>query len=372
MKSIRHDIRGVVMAEFIIALIPLMMAFLAAVQFAFVATAKLTLMHSTTVAARAAAVVIEESVALPGLEETGIYQDLPAGLVEREPTDGTRSDAQQESDLRALDGASMDGDAGSQLGSLFEVLDRDGSRLNQIRTAAYIPMMAISPNALADGLDFLLSIPGLVHNPTEVFKVWAENDNVRNQVWDSGTDEAGTMSRLIGAFVYNLGALSVTFPEPEAEQEQQNPDPNAVPESTEGDVRAFEPGEEVTVRATYLFRCRVPLVSALLCESGWGIAFNSAWLDTGTWWESRGLGDWPTSIEELRAWEARLGEIVQRRQARLDKIQEMAVDWKQVESPMVQRLLLFRPGARFLVLRAEATLPIQGAKYYPRGEQGST
>jgi Flp pilus assembly protein TadG len=78
-KSLLRDTRGAVLAEFIIASMPIFIAFFTFVQLAKVATARLVLKHSAIVGARAAAVIVNGKDNNPGQK---------AGMNEAEVLDG--------------------------------------------------------------------------------------------------------------------------------------------------------------------------------------------------------------------------------------------------------------------------------------------
>jgi hypothetical protein len=161
-----RDARGVVMMEFLIALFPVMLAFLGTAQFAFATVGKLLVRHAAVVGARAAVVVIEESIDVPGTPPD-LYAGLPAGELElgEERDDPAETN---ESGLRsATSNASDSNSATSVMQSLMNTLDRGHSRMAQIRTAAYLPLMAASPNAIAEGLGFIVgAVDGEGHRDT--------------------------------------------------------------------------------------------------------------------------------------------------------------------------------------------------------------
>ena len=65
-KGIRRDTRGAVLAEFVIAIVPLLMTFFAFVQLSKVATARLVVKHSAIIGARAASVITNANDNTPG------------------------------------------------------------------------------------------------------------------------------------------------------------------------------------------------------------------------------------------------------------------------------------------------------------------
>jgi len=339
MRVLFQQTRGVVMMEFLVALMPVMLAFLGLVQFSFAAVAKLVVHHSASLAARAAIVVIEESDNVPGVP-VGIYRGLPSGLVETHPpknsaaTDTARSAVQ-----RIASQVRRPGTMTEKFKSLFRSLKGGSSRIDHIRAAAYIPLLTISPNILSEGLAFLAG------------DITA-NDTVKTSIGEAG------LGRVVGAFIYNLGAVAVTFPE--------------APGAKQFKKEAYGYDQDVTVRVSYLFRCRVPLVSLFMCDSGWALYSGVAYTDPATWYDINTLRqNRPSNMEELDSWLKRavtLKRQIQRRQDRIDVFRGQEDEFKQVESMLTQRLLLLQPGARYMMIQQEATLPLQGARYYARGE----
>ncbi len=59
--ALRHDSRGVVYVEFLIAFFPLLVIFLGICQLALIASARLVVQHAALAAARSAIVVLEDS-----------------------------------------------------------------------------------------------------------------------------------------------------------------------------------------------------------------------------------------------------------------------------------------------------------------------
>ncbi len=335
MSKPRHTQSGVVMMEFLIALMPVMLGFLGMCQFSLGAVGKLLVRHAAVVGARAAVVVIEESADVPGTPEN-VYEGLPAGELELdEENDDVAHDAGGLSSATNSAGSSLQ----DSLESMLQVLDRSRSRISQIRTAAYFPLLAISPDAISDGLG--------------VF-VGNDQQNVRDAFGDTGP------LRLVGAFLYNLGAVAVTFP--------------TSPGSEEFRTEPYAHGDEVTVRVTYMFKCNVPFASLLLCDSGLALFSGISILDPATLWRMRHLTQAPPSrIDQLDAWQRRVTgalDSLERRQDRVDAFGDRGEALDQVESPIIQSLLLLRPGARYMLIEAEATLPVQSAQYYPRTAAG--
>lgn len=330
------------MMEFLVAMFPVMVVFLAVVQFSFAAVAKLVVRHSAALGVRAAVVVLEEYDGQPGTP-SNIYNGLGAGVLDEQMMNGEAS-ANQGSSLRDAakaargTGEMVDNEMMDKLKGIYDNFSADDSRINQIRKAAIIPFLSISPNIVNEGLEFIAGA-----DPSQ--------QNVEAAVGGSGVD------RLAGAFIYNLGAVAVSFPASER--------------STEYRDKPYEHGEDVTVRVSYLFRCRVPFVSMLICDSGPALFAGSIWSDPAALWEMRQMtSQRPRKFSDVARWNQKLNSLRERievRRKRVEAFHNRRADFEQVESSTIQHLLLFQPGARYIPLQAEATLPLQSAQYYPRG-----
>jgi hypothetical protein len=120
-----------------------------------------------------------------------------------------------------------------------------------------------------------------------------------------------------------------------------------------------------------MMRCNVPIASLLLCDSGLALLAGTAFLDPGLWWEMRHLRDTEAVREQnLPDFIARVESTLERYERRQDRIDGFndVEELDQAESTIIQTLLLLRPGARYMLIQAEATLPVQSARYYPRAE----
>lgn len=71
LARLRRDTRGAVMAEFVIAIVPLLITFFSFVQLSKIATARLVVKHGTIIGARAAAVISNQHNNLPGAKDDG-------------------------------------------------------------------------------------------------------------------------------------------------------------------------------------------------------------------------------------------------------------------------------------------------------------
>lgn len=286
-RSLIEDERAAVYVEFLVVFWPLFFLFLGTMQIGMAMSADLALQHSADMAARSAIVVLPDdpqfngdnaknelnynSTANPG------FVDKALGLIE------------------SLSGSSLASlFAGSDVSTSFmsNLFSKGDTRLNSIRFAAFRPMLPFAPH------------------PSEIL-------DPRSTIIDA-IDGAG--ARLLFGFVYNMGALSITFPETAG-----GPIQTADPISYGGNT-------PVTVRATYLFHCGVPFVGQMMCKAASQIHLQS---------------------EEGKA------EL------------DMAVAPSLINALAVMGVGSAIGGGKqacFLVLRREATLTYQGAAYQFRSE----
>ncbi|MBW2460473.1 MAG: pilus assembly protein [Deltaproteobacteria bacterium] len=279
--TLAKDTSGVVYVEFLIAFMPFLVMFLGMVQVALYLTANLVVRHAATTAARAAVVVLPD--------DPQYYDNAEINRIER---------------------GSGGGGGTLEIGGLA-IPGGGGSRLDAIRTAASIPLLAVSPS-------------------------------YEQLVRDSSVARAltGAESRfLTGSTVYNRTAVAVTFP------------------SSPGDDRyedRFDSRGRVRTRVTYLFHCGVPVVSRILCD-------DYLSLRTG----------FPRAAAEDLAAAAASGDTArfQAAQQRFAHASNRLAE----ESPGVDELneaempyagIVYSVfGARFRVIRAEAEMTNQGAGF---------
>jgi hypothetical protein len=347
---LRCDRRGVVMAEFVIALLPVLLVFLGFTQYCFLAIARLSVRHSAALAARAAVVVIEESDAdgggAPGAP-AGIYGSGSAGSVESGggPKSGAAAISSAQYDVSALSGGGSRDKSGAQnLQDLLGGGERSSSRIKQIRSAAYWPLLSISPDLTQDGIQVTGQLPGEPADQHKLKRAIGESD----------------YRRIMGSLMYDMGAVALTFPREPGSRELNDTfdDPHAL----------------LTARVSYLFRCQVPVVSLVMCSSGSALMFGDALRDTFRFGSLGSVvGDVPSRPEDLPKWtdDWKQSETVRARaQARIDAFKGHEAEFKTVEWPFMLDTLLALPGARYMIVSGEGSLPLQGASYYRRtGEQ---
>lgn len=195
---------GTVFLEFLVVFVPLWMFFLSLVQLALISHANLIVKHAADAAARSAVVVLPD--------DPNEYGGEPKMTVER----GRVTIGDLASVLGGISSALGDPSAPSIAGAFSErtFANLGRSRLNTIRLAAHVPLMALAPVNV--GYD--------------------SNPSIRKSV--------GGPRRLASSLYYQPWAVAVTFP------------------GLTG-AEATEP--EITVRVTYAYQCTVPIARNLLC-----------------------------------------------------------------------------------------------------------
>lgn len=262
--KIRSAERGTIMIEVLMALLPLLLSFLGIVQLALFMMGKMVVQHAAGRAVRSAVVILDDD------------PDKYGGAKRYDLEDG---DPSEEEGL-----VSLSAEPGDKFSSLLGITEtQGGARLQAIRQAAYHPLSVLAPNV------------------SGVFGFSSVSDELAASPW---------LRMGLYALVYNRGATSVTV-----ELESGGP-------VTDTDYHA-----PVVVRVRYLMTCGVPLVSRIMCHSGYGLLQASV-----------GLLPSPEATEIVE----KLGDVA---------------------SPLV-RNAIFAGGGRYALIEAEATLPNQGAPYH--------
>lgn len=288
------DVRGAAYVEFLLAFIPLFIMFLGMVQMALMYAGDLVVQHAASRAARAAVVVLDDD---PQYYDGQDRLSVSGGGV-----------ASTEDAISAILAVFGGGGGGGGSG----ISATGGKRMGAIRTAASVPMMAVSPS-----MDQLI-----------------DADSVKTAL---GNPE----SRAASSLLYNEAALAVTFPTGPGQDSYRT---------------EFDEGDQITARVTYLFHCGVPLANRLMCES-----YPSLRLGAGAEVVTQimdGLADGSMSYDEAMERLRRVDEARARQQRDQPGINEL-------EAAGADDLmyLTWATGSRFKVLRGEATMPLQYARY---------
>lgn len=298
-----EDEDGAAYVEFLIAFMPFLFMFLGMVQMALMYAADLVVQHAASRAARAAIVVLDD--------DPRRYDDAERRSVDRFGFSGSEDAISMVLRLFGAGGGPMGGGPGAM----------GGPRLSAIRTAASMPLAAVSPS-----LDQL---------------VRSENESVMQAIGSAETRAA------TGAFMYNRAAMGVTFPtSPGATSYEEN----------------FDHGDQVTARVTYLFHCGVPLANRLMCSTYPTIRLGPAAAMVESIVSDVGSGSltWEEARERLR-------EIDETR--RRHERDNMAVEELESSGASDLMYLTWSTGARFKVMRGEVTMPLQSARYCYPGEE---
>ncbi|MCC6877825.1 MAG: pilus assembly protein [Sandaracinaceae bacterium] len=298
-RDLVRDTRGAAYVEFLLSFIPLFIMFLGMVQIAMMYAGDLVVRHAATTAARAAVVVLPD--------DPQYYDDSEVNVID---TDGAGSSEDALGGLLSLFGGGSGGGGSS-------VASTGGPRLSAIRSAASIPLMAISPNY--DQLTGRESVEAAL-----------------------GGEPA--LRGATGVSLYNRAAMAVTFPTAPRQNEYRS---------------EFGEGDQVTARVTYLFHCGIPVANRIMCETYPTLRLGPAAAAVEE--TIRRIGSGGMSFDEAR--EA-IGRIDTARRRHEDA--EPALDELEAAGASDLMYLTWMTGSRFKVLRAEATMPLQYARYeYP-------
>ena len=297
--SLTSDERGAAYVEFLIVFIPIFMMFLGMIQASMMYAANLIVTHSATTAARAAIVVLDD--------QESRYDDETRNSVAGEGG----GDSTMDGVSSFLEGVGLGGGSGGGGG---EGSSASGARLGAIRSAASIPLLAVSPS----------------------FSQLVGSESVYEAIGGNPAERG-----LTGAAVYNRTAVAVTFPT----------------ERAGNDFKAeWEENEDVTVRVTYLFHCGVPLVNRIMCDDIVSLKTGVPLAAVQHLATRTASGD--ASLDEITA----MVERVQDGRDRLARANPGVGELDSAETPWLSYLTAIT-GARFMVLRAEATMPNHGAPY---------
>jgi len=336
-KRLGAETGGVVYAEFIMAFSPFFLLFLGTIQIAFIATGSIVVQTAASKAARAAMVVLPEDPFFYEKEKamlldfngksdnSGYQQGLANNLGKGDVTVPNMPTGGGTNLTSGFSGAGAKTSSGSSGGSgkSGQGSGNAGPRLNAIRLAAYLTLapLAPSPEMFAawiaggagigglSGLGGLSALKGQIDLPT-----LGQGGKNPFSLKKTAIGENALFRFLVGFGAYNSVAAAVNFPVAPWKPELRNGG-----KDFKGQV-TYKPGEHVTVRVAYLFPCGVPLVNMIVCRQ-------------------LPLTDDDGLLDELKAG---------------------------VQDASLLEVLKVAEYARFYVMHAEATMPIQSAAYcYP-------
>lgn len=312
--------RGTVYVEFLISFVPFFLLFLGTIQLALIYASHLVVQHAAVLATRAAVVTLDDDPCFHRGEARGV---LP--LKERKDGDGFVQRALGMIGLGDATGNKLEGAGGN-----------GGSKLKSVRNAAYLPLAALAPSPE--------QLAAMLPWATDALPVLRKDPSVR-----SALGEQPALRIAAGFAAYNRVASAITFPVEPGSKDLR-------------DLSTEEVGvdELVTVRVTYLFSCNVPVVRDIICES---------FLDMTGWTSAKKRIDAmraEPSVDEAR----KLGEeIFERLPRRLRYAKQLAREMSRAEWKWLVPALASSRN-KFVALRAEATLPNQGAPYQYASELG--
>lgn len=311
----RND-AGVVYLEFLMVFFPIFMLFLGIIQASLMGGAKLVVQHAAYAAARSAIVVLDDDPKFYDMTPRGCLLSKKGGA----SSDGSTNKTLET--LSALTGLLRTGRYQDQMSEKakdrLSKIRSGGPRMSPVRMAAYARLLAIAPD-MTKAMD---------------------QDNVEKAIGGVG------VSRIAGGMLYNMGASALTFPS----------SPNGHEFKT-----AFEPGEMVHARLTYLYHCTVPLVSLLMCKSMLDLITN---VPLGAYKElAKSMRSGEIDPRQYSAWKTKLKAEQKKLQAAQHPYNEVLLG---AETPGVQ--LLAAKDAHFSILQATASLPYQGAEYRYKSE----
>lgn len=303
LERLQRDTRGAVYVEFLVAIMPVLIFFFGLLQLALIYTAQLVVQHAAARAARAAVVVLDD--------DPQNYQDEDRGAVTYQRPPGAGAGGQNLTQFSSVLGIEL------PMAELQDMANSEaGPRLSTIRQAAYMPLAVLAPT------------------PESLFRHFGLNS--------ASVEHLGNGARfLMGLLLYNRAAAMITLRLPDG--------------SLANDIGATD---DVTVRVTYLLNCSIPIVSNFMCTSLSALAgFDQVGESVGRFQEdlrADGLLGAQDAARNLR----------QSLQSASDTLASLSQELKYADAPELLVPFLFT-NAHFKLIRAEATLPNQGACYYP-------
>ncbi len=307
-RSLRKDTGGAVYVEFLIVFIPFFLMVLGMMQIALMYAAHLAVQHAAVSAARAAIVVFPDCEAR--------YDGAP----QNDMNGGGRGDdpaAILGSVFGAGGGASFPGLGGGGGGG-------GGARLDTIRFAANLPLVAASP-----------SLQELEADAS------ASRQSVVNAIGGT-TSPAARLA--LGALGYNNIAVAINFPN--------------LPNNPSASFQTrYANRQQLTARVTYLFHCGVPIVSAMACDDAVSVFSGVPYRQVEQLSRALSAGH----IREAEGLETARREASARLRRADYSLLARELDTTAAGAGLSAAFLTLSRG-NFSIMRAEATLPLQGTE----------
>lgn len=312
--------RGAIYVEVLVAIIPVLIFFFGLLQLAMLYSAKLIVRHAAWRAVRSAVVILEDDPERFNRVERGLVSYHESSGSDQS-SGGTGAFLQSVADLLGvrLPLAELRGMMSSE----------SGPRLTAIQQGAFMALAVLAP------------MPGPLL-----------------QTFGMSGGELGETSNstrfLAGMFLYNRAAAMVTL------------------RDSSGAVTAKIPATgNVTVRVTYLYFCGLPIVNYFMCDSLMELSGMDQLDDAATNYYravSNAAVEGTRSIEGAQNVQQGIENAGRDLQTDLqmaaDRAGALSRDLQYAETPELLLPLMFS-RAHFKLLSAEATLPNQGACYYP-------
>ena len=224
---------GAIYVEFLVVFPIMLMFFLSLLQLAQLYVANLAVEHAATRASRAAIVILPDDPA--HYDGQAMHQVNP----------------------ESYEASVIPGDIGTVLEVITAITGDRSDRMSEIRRAAWVPLISISPSTEAILQDY----------------------TVENSI-------KSDLSKVIASGIYASASTAVTF--------------YAEPRSTDM-VWDFEPRQQITTRVTHLYYCSVPLARMFICDDLEGAESEEAVRAELSQTSGRILSLWNGRFRALRA-----------------------------------------------------------------------
>jgi hypothetical protein len=313
---------GSAYTEMLVCFMPMFTVITCLIQMALMNVAHLIVAHSAVLAARAAIVVLPDNPACYDGNDVGslasgatgsenIIESFLGSLGSRTPPI---------SDFGGLDSLIPAGSRSGDASDPQNVFYQTNARYMAVHSAASMPLMSVAPTPLM---------------------LRKRDSNIARALGASSA--TAVLARMGTSLVYNRAALAVTF--------------------LNGGTfsNSFSGRDMVTARVTYAFTCGVPLARRVMCKDALGVRYPSAARIRDAVSGAIGMPS-PGSI---------IGAIGAIRDAERSVAETDPAAAELRTAPNSAGLLLgLITGQRFAILRAEASMPNQGANYTYRNECG--
>jgi len=308
-RSFRKNTDGAVYVEFLIVFIPFFIMVLGMMQIALMYAAHLAVQHAAASAVRAAIVVFPDCEAR---YDGAAQNDVNGGGRGEDPA------SMLASVFGAGGGASFPGLGGGSGGG------GGGARLDTIRFAANLPLVAASPS--------LQELEGDA-SPAR-----------QNLLGAIGGTTSPAVRLALGALGYNNIAVAINFPNM----------PNSASATFQTRLAARAP---LTARVTYLFHCGVPIVSAMACDDAISVFSGVPYRQVAQLARSLSAGH----IRESEGLETARREASTRLRRADYNLLARELDATAAGAGLSAAFLTLSRG-NYSIMRAEATLPLQGTQ----------